>query len=59
MEFNKAYNRQEFVNFLQNSFLPEDFVPSTEEITFSTQTKYATQAVKCKLSMYCVPNTIV
>lgn len=46
MEFNKAYNRQEFVNFLQNSFLPEDFVPSTEEITFSTQTKYATQAVK-------------
>lgn len=46
MEFNKAYNRQEFVNFLQNSFLPEDFVPTTEVITFSTQTKYATQAVK-------------
>lgn len=26
MEFNKAYNRQEFVNFLQNKFLPEDFL---------------------------------
>lgn len=29
MEFNRIYNRQEFVNFLQNSFLPEDFMSST------------------------------
>ena len=28
MEFNRIYNRQEFVNFLQNSFLPEDFMSS-------------------------------
>ncbi len=46
MEFNKAYNRQEFVSFLQNSFLPEDFVPVTEEVTLSTQMKYTTEAVK-------------
>lgn len=26
MEFNRIYNRQEFINFLQNSFLPEDFI---------------------------------
>jgi len=46
MEFNKAYNRQEFVGFLQNSFLPEDFVPATEGVTFTTQMKYTTEAVK-------------
>lgn len=46
MEFNKAYNRQEFLGFLQNSFLPEDFVPVTEEITLATQMKYTTEAVK-------------
>ena len=46
MEFNKAYNRQEFLNFLQNSFLPEDFVPQTEEVLFTTQPKYTTAAVK-------------
>ena len=26
MDFSKAYNRHEFISFLQNSFLPEDFV---------------------------------
>lgn len=46
MEFNKAYNRQDFVHFLRNSFLPEDFVPSEEHIEFQTQTTYSTQAVK-------------
>ena len=46
MEFNKAYNRQEFVRFLRNNFLPEDFVPSEEHIEFLTQTTYSTQAVK-------------
>ena len=30
MEFNKAYNRQEFVGFLKNRFLPEDFVQTEE-----------------------------
>lgn len=37
MEFNKAYSRREFVRFLQNSFLPEDFVPSEEEVWFNTK----------------------
>ena len=45
MEFNKAYNRQEFLNFLQNSFLPEDFVPQTEEVLFPAQPKYTTAVV--------------
>lgn len=46
MEFNKAYNRQEFVNFLQNSFLPEDFIPTVESIPFRTKMTYSTQATK-------------
>lgn len=46
MEFNKAYSRQEFVRFLQNSFLPEDFVPSEEEVWFRTKMTYSTEAVK-------------
>ena len=46
MEFNKAYNRQEFVGFLKNRFLPEDFVQTEEKVGFITQTKYSTHAVK-------------
>ena len=46
MEFNKAYNRQEFVAFLKNSFLPEDFVQMEENVTFTTKTTYSTKAVK-------------
>lgn len=46
MEFNKAYSRQEFVRFLQNSFLPEDFVPSEEKVWFRTKMTYSTEAVK-------------
>ena len=45
MEFNKAYNRQEFVSFLQNKFLPEDFIPTEEPVAFRTQMTYSTQAV--------------
>lgn len=50
MEFNKAYNRKEFINFLQNSFLPDDFIPTEEHVAFSTQTKYSTEAVKLGFS---------
>ena len=32
MEFNKKYNRSEFVKFLQHSFLPDDFLPETTEV---------------------------
>lgn len=46
MEFNKAYSRREFVRFLQNSFLPEDFVPSEEEVWFRTKMTYSIEAVK-------------
>lgn len=46
MEFNKAYNRQEFVNFLQNSFLPDDFIPMETPVEFRTKLNYTTQAVK-------------
>lgn len=46
MEFSKAYNRQEFVTFLQNTFLPEDFLPTEEPVTFYTKMTYSTQAVK-------------
>ena len=42
MEFNRIYNRQEFVNFLQNSFLPEDFMSSTTPVEFRTKMKYTT-----------------
>ena len=46
MEFNEAYNRQDFVGFLKNSFLPEDFVQTEENVTFTTKTTYSTKAVK-------------
>lgn len=46
MEFNKAYNRQEFTNFLQHRFLPEDFIPTVEEVPFTTQMNYSTRATK-------------
>jgi adenine-specific DNA-methyltransferase len=45
MEFNKAYNRQEFVNFLQSSFLPNDFLPTTEAVAFAPM-KYTSEVVK-------------
>lgn len=40
MEFNKRYNRTEFVDFLQHKFLPEDFVIETTSIEIKRQTKY-------------------
>lgn len=46
MDFSKAYNRHEFVSFLQNNFLPEDFVPTVEPIAFKTKMTYTKKAVK-------------
>lgn len=34
------------MQFLQNNFLPEDFKPTNEAVTFSTQMKYSTEAMK-------------
>ena len=46
MEFNKRYNRSEFVNFLQNKFLPEDFIAETTAISIERQTKYIRSVTK-------------
>lgn len=46
MEFNKAYSRQEFVNFLQNSFLPEDFIHTETAVEFRTKMTYTRHALK-------------
>lgn len=44
MEFNKAYNRNEFVNFLKRNFLPEDFRQEETRIDFSsTYTRQVTR----------------
>ena len=40
MEFNRRYNRSEFINFLQNQFLPEDFVTETTPIVIEREPKY-------------------
>ena len=46
MDFSKAYNREEFVNFLGNSFLPEDFISNIVPVKLKTQMTYTTEAVK-------------
>ncbi len=50
MDFSKTYNRQDFVNFLQNSFLPEDFVPTEKPVELKTKMTYTRQAVKLGVS---------
>jgi predicted GNAT family acetyltransferase len=45
MEFNKPYNRTEFVTFLRTKFLPEDFVQEEETIMLNS-TNFATSAIK-------------
>lgn len=45
MEFNKAYNRQEFVNFLHH-FLPDDLTYDETHVDFRHRLNYITQAVK-------------
>ena len=46
MEFNKRYNRTEFVDFLQHKFLPEDFVVEATSIDIERQTKYIRAVTK-------------
>ena len=46
MEFNKRYNRSEFVGFLQHKFLPEDFVVDFTDIDIDRQTKYIRTVTK-------------
>lgn len=46
MEFNKRYNRSEFVGFLQHKFLPEDFIAETTVVDIERQTKYIRSITK-------------
>ena len=46
MEFNRRYNRSEFISFLQHQFLPEDFVTETTPIDMVRQTKYIRSITK-------------
>jgi adenine-specific DNA-methyltransferase len=46
MEFNKAYNRRDFLDFLRVNFLPEDFIEQNDNVILRTQTKYTTSAIK-------------
>ena len=46
MDFSKAYNRHEFISFLQNSFLSEDFVSTVEPVAFKTKMTYTKEVVK-------------
>lgn len=44
MDFSIAYNREAFVAFLRDKFLPEDFMAETKDVMLTTQTQY-TQSV--------------
>ena len=46
MEFNRRYNRSEFISFLQHQFLPEDFVTETTPIDIVRQTQYIRSVAK-------------
>ena len=46
IQFNKAYNRQEFVSFLRNHFLPDDFVTIETPIKLHTQTRFTKSVTK-------------
>lgn len=46
MEFNKGYNREEFLQFLRVNFLPQDFVQENNGVTLRTQTRYTQSVVK-------------
>lgn len=50
MDFNKAYNCHEFINFLQNSFLPESIIPVFETVTLPTKMKYTSEIIKLDAS---------
>ena len=46
MEFNKAYNRAEFLSFLRTSFLPEDFQQEISSIENPVQFQYTQQVTR-------------
>ncbi|MCP4154309.1 MAG: hypothetical protein GY757_41680 [bacterium] len=40
IDFNKEYNREDFLEFLQDTFLPEDFSEAEEEVYPEFKSKY-------------------
>ena len=46
MEFNKAYNRDGFMKFLEVDFLPQDFIKESTPINIAHQTNYIQKAIK-------------
>lgn len=46
MDFSKAYNREAFIAFLRDKFLPEDFVIETSKVDLTTQTSYTQSVVR-------------
>ena len=52
MDFSKRYNREEFVRFLQNDFLPEDdFLTETTEAKIQQETQYIKAITKLGASL--------
>ncbi|GBU07427.1 restriction endonuclease subunit M [Bacteroidales bacterium] len=46
MIFNKAYNREDFLNFLKRDFLPDDFEQQQSNIVFASKPNYSQSAIK-------------
>lgn len=46
MDFSIAYNREAFIAFLRDKFLPEDFMVETKPVMLTTQTKYTQSVTK-------------
>ena len=46
MEFNKAYNRKDFVNFVRTEFLPEDYLEDIKVQTIDGTLKYSKTITK-------------
>jgi len=46
MNFNSPYNREEYVKFFRDQFLPEDFLQSSETISLTFTTQYTQQVTK-------------
>lgn len=44
IDFSKAYNRADFVNYLRRDFLPDDFEQEESNVTFWSQMSYASVA---------------
>ncbi|MCU0287142.1 MAG: hypothetical protein MUF15_12205 [Acidobacteria bacterium] len=43
MDFNNTYNRDDWKQFFQNKFLPEDYQPQLEPVELLINTKYIKQ----------------